>query len=104
MDSDRHFKSKRDDRKKDRKKKSHSKSSGSRSRSSSRSSSYVRKKKGKKSTHDGNDKYSRKDRESREEMPNEEEYRRNMMGFQGYPMMFDGVIIYSYTSLNFSRK
>jgi hypothetical protein len=88
MDSDRHFKSKRDDRKKERKKKSRSKSSGSRSRSSS-SSPYTRKKKGKKSGHEDNEKHSNKHREQREEMPPEDEYRKSMMGFQGYPMMYD---------------
>jgi len=90
MDGDRHFKSKRDHRKKDRKKKSRSKSSASRSRSSSsRSSSHLRKKKTPKGGHEGNEKYSSKHREPRDEMPLEDDSRKMMMGFPGYPMMFD---------------
>jgi len=88
MGSDRQFGSKRDDRKKDRKKKSRSKSSGSRSRSSS-GSPYARKKKTKKSSHERSEKYSSKHRESRDEMPPESDYGKNMMDYQGYPMMFN---------------
>lgn len=88
MGSDRQYGSKRDDRKKDRKKKSRSKSSASRSRSSS-ASPYTRKKKVKKSSHDRSEKYSGKHRESRDEMPSEGDYGKNMMDYQGYPMMFN---------------